>query len=558
MKDEEKFWTNNLKAVIYVRVSSEWQVTQWHWLESQEMICRKRCEEQPWLNIEVVKVFREEWVSWKEINRKEINEVIKYLEEENKIYTKIHYFIVTDSDRIARPEWDITGALLLENKIESTWVKIITVGNERDTETDEWKLMQNISYAVAWYERKKIRRRTMNGKLNSLKSWWRPFPKPPLWYIREKNNNSYIDNIDSIKWPIIKEWLELYAYNPSFTKWQLHKFRQDKWLQTSKSTGKLYISFIEKTFREYRLYFYAWYIYYPERWVEQPLKWNQEALISLEVVEKIFEKENEKNIKNAKWPNLDKNLELHPLKSLLTCSSCWRKISCYKTTKKKNNKEYFYYDCGNKYCEERQYIAKETMENEFISFIEKIKIPKWLFTALKVLTLKERELTKKNLTDSIPQLQWQLLAIESKMSKIEDKILNITNEQLILKLETEWGDLKESKHLIEDKIANKHSDDFDISTTLSQIEPIFTDPVAIWLDSEYEMRQLLFMVRFGWILYYKKNQWYRTNETTGLYYLFSHKWGTNVHDIPGMGLEPTHIAAPDFESSVSTNSTTLA
>jgi len=64
-----------------------------------------------------VKVFREEGVSGKLMDRKAMNEAIRFLEKENNKYTKIHYFIVTDADRIARPD-DIAEAFTLEQSIE--------------------------------------------------------------------------------------------------------------------------------------------------------------------------------------------------------------------------------------------------------------------------------------------------------------------------------------------------------------------------------------------------------------------------------------------------------
>lgn len=47
-----------------------------------------------------------------------MNDSIKYLEKENKKFTQIHYFVVTDADRIARPD-DIAEAFTLEQNIES-------------------------------------------------------------------------------------------------------------------------------------------------------------------------------------------------------------------------------------------------------------------------------------------------------------------------------------------------------------------------------------------------------------------------------------------------------
>jgi hypothetical protein len=83
------------------------------------------------------------------------------------------------------------------------------------------------------------------------------------------------------------------------------------------------------------------------------------------------------------------------------------------------------------------------------------------------------------------------------MSKIEEKILTITNDQLSKRLEEERSDLQTAKELIQDKIDNKRSDEYDIETTLSQIEPMFTDPVAMRENSNYDIRQLLIMVWFS-------------------------------------------------------------
>ena len=531
--DEERFWTNRLKAVIYVRVSSEGQVSQWHGLESQESTCRDRCQKQPWLEIDVIKVFREEGVSWKYMNRKAMNEAIRFLEKENKKYTKIHYFVVTDADRIARPD-DIAEAFTLEKSIEGLGVKIITVNNKRDMETDEWKFLLTIQYAVAGLERRKILRRTMNGKLSSLKNGWRPFPNPPLGYIREKfSDKGYQDSIDPIKWPIIKEGLELYACSLLFSKSQLHQFWMKKGLQTSKSKWKLYISFLEKTFRDYRLYYYAGYVYYPEWGIDVPIKWKHEALVSLEVIEKIMEKEIGKK-PNSRSPNLDENLKIHPLKWLVTCYGCRRKLGCYAS--RWNGGIYYYYNCANKYCLDKTNVRKEVLESEFENLLEKMKLSQWVFDTFKSNFLNEWKEKKETQSQNLPQLQWQLLSIEDKMKKIENKVLAVTNEWLIKKLEEERSTLEAIYQEVKYQMTHHKKNDENFETTLSQAEYIFTQPLKLWKNSNYEIRQSLFMVWFGGVLYYKKNQWPRTNETTGLYYLFSSKLDANVHDLRKGGI----------------------
>jgi len=46
------------------------------------------------------------------------------------------------------------------------------------------------------------------------------------------------------------------------------------------------------------------------------------------VIEKILEKEATKPTK-GRLPKLDNNLNVHPLKGMITCMGCGRKLGCY-------------------------------------------------------------------------------------------------------------------------------------------------------------------------------------------------------------------------------------
>lgn len=72
-------------------------------------------------------------------------------------------------------------------------------------------------------------------------------------------------------------------------------------------------------------------------------------------------------------------------------------------------------------------------------------------------------------------------------------------------MEQEWSSLDTLKEDLIRKMKNQKDDEDNIEQTLSQTEYIFTEPVQMWRNSNYELRQLLFMVWFGGILYYKKN-----------------------------------------------------
>ena len=247
------------KAVIYCRVSSSKQEKEWNGLSSQKRKCEERCESK---NIIVAKTFSEKWVSWAQTERKALRELLTYLQEKNNKYINIGYFVVSEASRISRPN-DIAEAFTIEAEIKSHWVEIIRLDAPSiDDSTDEWHLFKTIQYAIAGYERKKIARRSSDWRRNRLLDWYRPFPKPPTGYLRNRiSKKDYEDLIDEDKWPIIKKWLEMYATDVILSDADLRRYRSEQGLLSkAKGANKLQRTFVEKTMQLHRILFYAWYI----------------------------------------------------------------------------------------------------------------------------------------------------------------------------------------------------------------------------------------------------------------------------------------------------------
>ena len=53
------------------------------------------------------------------MNRKEFNACLSYLDEQNKKYSKVTHFVVSEASRISRPD-DITEAFIMEASIKAT------------------------------------------------------------------------------------------------------------------------------------------------------------------------------------------------------------------------------------------------------------------------------------------------------------------------------------------------------------------------------------------------------------------------------------------------------
>lgn len=83
------------------------------------------------------------------------------------------------------------------------------------------------------------------------------------------------------------------------------------------------------------------------------------------------------------------------------------------------------------------------------------------------------------------------------MDKIEEKLLSISNNSLVKKLEDEWSTLETLLDDLTNKMNNQKSDAEKLKKTLSQAENLFTKPVQVRKKSSFDIRQLLFRVRFG-------------------------------------------------------------
>lgn len=509
------------KAVIYCRVSEAKQVSEWFGLQGQERVCMQRCaNQQP--PIEVAKVFLEPGVSWAKTNRKEFNNCLKYLEKENNKAPIITHFVVSEASRISRPD-NIVAAFTLEEQIKSFGVEIVKVDSPNINEnTHEGTLFKTIQYAIAGYERKQIARRARNGRVNRLMNGFRPFLKPPVGYLRRRiSKRDYIDEIDPLKWPMIKEWLEMFANDVLLTQADLWDYWNKKWLRTNAPNAKkLWRTFPEKVLQLHRIFFYAGYVIYPDRGVKEPVEGKHIGLISLSTAHKLIEKLQ----KAYKGKNRKANIKLwklsneHPLRWAIVCTWCWRKFTSWNTNKyvtkgeTRYKKVYPYYGCGTLWCPERANVPKAKLEREFEELIKSLKISKSVSKLIDKLFDKRNS----NYSSAIERKQKMKYSEFSKGTKrlanLEQTMISTNNLVLHKKLEEEWSVLHSELQEMKIELKNQKDTLHRAKELLSKVRILFEDPYAIWQLGNSTMRELLLIVRFGWELYYTKDRWLRTGE----------------------------------------------
>ena len=501
------------KAVIYCRVSDAKQVEMWHWLDSQQTTCETRCNTQNPI-IQVDKVFHEPGVSWATLNRKALNECIAYIKKSNEKSITITHLVITEASRLSRLD-DISEAFALEKRITTLGVKIVKVDSPWvDEESDVWQLLKTIQYGVASFERKKITARSFNGKLNRLKSGFRPMPFPPVGYLRErKGTKNYQDIIDPIKGPIIKEGLELFATDVIDTQADLWRFLDKKWLRTNaKKNTRLRKTAPEKMLQLHRLFYYAGYLFYPKRGVESPIEGQHRGMITLDTVHKIIKKLQKVH---TVYPNAKRSLQQmtdeFPLKGAIVCGECGRTYTWWTTTRyrmknwKRVCKKYPYYGCANPNCSERLNVPKDKLEDEFVDYISGCWIP---HIVDEIITTLFTDQSKRHTTEKINKQkskEERMIELERKQKQLEEGIISTSIEPLREKFEKERKELEEKKASMNQFYKNQHLAVDKTKDLLTKVKELFTDPKDLRTQTNAVNRQLLFRVRCWDRLTYSKN-----------------------------------------------------
>lgn len=491
-------------AIAYARVSTDWQdvVSQ---LQASYTWSKKE-------DIKIIKEFRDEGISWTVLDRKWLMAAIDFLEKENNKYIKISHFLCTEFTRIARPEESYEW-LQLVARIEATGVKIVTTLEYRDTSTDEGKLMDDIKFSLARYERKKILKRCKNGSMSLwLNGWW-PFGKVPPWYYKTGVKKKAVIHVDEQKAKIVATWLELFANNVLIANSDLLNFFKWQWLTTNEKsyTGKLYMSFIEKTFALHRLFFYAWYFVYPDWWINEPIKGSRVWIISLETVYKIITKLQKDSVLKI-VPRRTEMVEEFPLRWVVLCPSCGRRLTSWYSTSK-TGKKHPYYWCSNKFCEARENIPKNLFENDFINLLNKYNLSDELLAAFDFILNRERNNSHEQEDLQKKKKQWEKIKLENKMKVIEDAMLKTENPALYKKIEQDWSNLNTEKLLIEEELHGSAFTEKEFLSLSKKTRWIIHEPLTFWKKANPQIRQLLIWVRFWWELKYTKKSGYRTPDS---------------------------------------------
>ncbi len=144
---------------VYARVSTGIQVAEGTSLDSQVNLCKEKALQMGYHESEIV-IYKEEGASGEDIDRPAMNQL-----RDDIIKGIYSYIVCTHPDRLSR---DLTDKLVVCKELERNGIELVFVDTEYQN-TPEGQLFFNMQSAIAQYELAQIRKRTVRGKLNTVK-----------------------------------------------------------------------------------------------------------------------------------------------------------------------------------------------------------------------------------------------------------------------------------------------------------------------------------------------------------------------------------------------------
>lgn len=527
-KDQELVGNSSKKrGIIYARVSTEEQKQKGNGINAQISDCQRWAKAQD-EEIEIVwEPFIDEAKTWSSLQRKSFLDAIRFLEQENKKWVKIDYFICGSTSRFSRSH-KLNETFDMVARVEMTGAKLVAVwnGGIQETDSEEWLLTMWFNFLIDAVESKRGQKRVRYGQKGKLYEWLRPFPDVPLWYERI---------VEKIWWKEIKmlikkepeasilaEWLRLFSEWIILTKQQLYEFFDERWLKSNSKknkTGKLHKSIIDKLLDTWKLYVYAWYLTYPDWDIHEFIPAKHPAIIDMDIFHKIMQRlHKNKSIVDHKKRKYDQDVDQYPLKRILLCPECHKWVTKWKSLSKTGDYHHYYW-CNTSGCSlYKKSLKREDVHNAVRARLSQITPPLESVKLFEKLFVEERKNAEKDIDFIHKEKKKKITLMQAEMDKIEKIIDDITDPALFKKKQEKRSELNQEKSDIQEQMDSVRFTQDEFEKVYNEAKLVISNPLALWDLQDLEIKQLLIRVCFNNKIYYRKKEWLHTPETSVLYF----------------------------------------
>lgn len=507
-------------AVAYLRISTSKQEKEWKWIDSQRWAC---LEAEKHNKHSILKLFEDKAISGKVLDRKWLMDCLVFIKERNKKpwTNNIKYLYCTEISRISRPEYIDEWLSIIKQFREQGVIVYDVFCKDYYERWDDLKIIQLVlKLYSAKQERENWAHRSRNWVNDRLKAWYRAFSSTPIWYKYEHRIIDGKDNAFAVKdepnASILANALKLYWDWTLYNAKEFLQYLRDHKLTTNSNCTpwtKIYSSLFKNIMDPKRLYFYAWMIVVPDRWIIEPIVAKHEAIIDQQTLHNIFlrlEKAREKRPYKTK----SNSKEYFKLRTVIKCKACKSNLRWYFAKKK-----YPKYECKNEKCplreldkSQRGTINADEVHEETQQLLTQFTLWEKAKDLISYMTNQVIQRQKDMISQQIHSKKNHIKTLERTKNSIEDNILTVA-EWMRKSFEKKREECDQEIKNTEKEIVGLESEKESVELQ-TEVLKVFENPVSIWDNYNTDIKQLLLKVMFNGNLEKQKNQKLRTPDVS--------------------------------------------
>ena len=512
----------NKKSIIYCRVSSTKQTTEGTGLQSQELRCRRYATEKGY---EVTAVFPDDASGGGDyMNRPGMVALLAFLDAHPD---EGFVVIFDDLKRFAR---DTVFHLQLRQALDARGAKVECL-NFKFEDTPEGHFIETILAAQGELERQQNRRQTIQKMKARIEAGYYCMRAPIGYEYKRVRGHGKLLVRKEPEASVLAEGFEGFASGRFEAAADVAGFLH------SQLAGSGFDKVRRKHATEVlRRSIYAGYIDMPS-WGIHMLKGQHEPLISLETWQKVQDRIDGR----VKHPALSTVHEDFPMRHFVACSCCNSAMTS--AWSKGRSKMYGYYVCQQKGCERRgKSIRKERIEEDFAVIARELTPAPQLLNAAKAMFSEIWDARWESQKERHNALTENAVTIDSKISKLIDRIMNSNSERLISAYEKEIETLEAQKRLMADQTAQPIEPARSFETAFRAAMQFLSMPWKLWESGDYHQQRLLLKLAVPKAIPYCKENGFSNREFSLPFKLLGGMNMQKCEMVGGNGLEPLTLS----------------
>lgn len=369
----------NIKTGIYIRVSTEEQVSEGYSIDAQKQKTVEYCEKN---NYQIVNFYIDEGFSGKSLQRPKITELIEDVKKR-----KLQVIVTYRLDRLTRSLKDLANMLDLFEKYD---VVIKSVSEELDVSSLSGRAMVQMLGVFAEFERGSIAERVQLAREQRAREGFYTAPGKMLGYDYDPETQNYIINESEAK--IVRELFDLYISGKGA--YYICRYFNEKGYRTI-NNKKFYVTAIKRIIKN------GWY--YCGKFLYQTKDGKELLVTAKNIPQPILSEETYIRAKEIFDSKSVETITKHPrepyfFKGKLRCAACGGMMWANTHIKYYSTKRiYHYYKCCNRpvgKCKTKVWLANH-VENLFLDFLKRLSDPsKKIEIDLNTNEIQKNELTK--------------------------------------------------------------------------------------------------------------------------------------------------------------------